>query len=152
VDDTTYVFRDDAWLDARREQRAAPKPTSIYEVHLASFRRVVEEGNRSLTYRELGEALATYAKQMGFTHVELLPPMEHPFGGSWGYQVTGYFAPSARGGTPDDFRAMVDHLHAEGIGVLLDWVPAHFPRDAWALARFDGTADYEHLDPRQGEH
>ncbi len=125
---------------------------SIYEVHLGSWRRNPLEGNRSLTYRELADELADYAADLGFTHVELLPVMEHPFCGSWGYQVTGYFAPTSRFGTPDDFRAFVDRLHERGIGVILDWVPGHFPRDEWALARFDGTALYEHADPRRGEH
>ena len=125
---------------------------SIYEVHLGSWRRVPEDGGRSLTYRELGVQLAEYATHMGFTHVQLLPVMEHPFYGSWGYQTTGYFAPTARYGTPDDFKAMVDTLHQAGIGVLLDWVPSHFPTDAHALAEFDGTHLFEHADPKQGFH
>ena len=125
---------------------------STYEVHLGSWRRVPEEGNRPLTYLELAEQLPDYVADLGFTHVELMPVAEHPFGGSWGYQVTSYYAPTARYGTPDDFRALVDALHAKGIGVIVDWVPAHFPKDDWALARFDGTALYEHADPRQGEH
>ena len=125
---------------------------SIYEVHLGSWRRVPEDGDRSLTYRELAEQLPDYVADLGFTHVELMPVAEHPFGGSWGYQVTSYYAPTARYGSPDDFRALVDALHAKGIGVIVDWVPAHFPKDDWALARFDGTALYEHADPRQGEH
>ena len=135
---------------ARREMLRSP--LSIYEVHLGSWRRVPEENNRWLTYREMAPLLADYVTDMGFTHVELLPVMEHPFSGSWGYQVTGYFAPSARWGTPDDFRYFIDHLHQRGIGVILDWVPAHFPTDAFALGRFDGTALYEHLDPRKGHH
>ena len=118
---------------------------SVYEVHLGSWRP-------GLGYRELAEQLTAYVVELGFTHVEFLPVMEHPFGGSWGYQVTGYYAPTARFGDPDDFRHLVDRLHAAGIGVILDWVPAHFPRDEWALARFDGTPLYEHPDPRRGEH
>ena len=110
------------------------------------------EDNRSLTYEELADELAAYVVELGFTHVELLPVMEHPFSGSWGYQVSGYYAPTSRLGTPDDFRAFVDRLHQAGVGVILDWVPAHFPRDDWALARFDGTALYEHADPRRGAH
>jgi 1,4-alpha-glucan branching enzyme len=125
---------------------------SIYEVHLGSWRRAVDEGNRPLTYRETAHQLADYVTEMGFTHVELLPVMEHPYDPSWGYQVTGYYAPTSRYGSPDDFKYFVDHLHQRGIGVLLDWVPAHFPKDAPALRRFDGTALYEHEDPRQGEH
>ena len=125
---------------------------SIYEVHLGSWRLNPLEGNRSLTYLELADELAAYALDMGFTHIELLPVMAHPFSGSWGYQVTGYFAPTPRYGSPDDFRAFVDRLHANGLGVILDWVPAHFPRDDFALARFDGTALYEHADPRRGAH
>jgi len=121
-------------------------------VHLGSWRRNPVEGGRTLTYLELADELADYANRLGFTHVELLPVMEHPYSGSWGYQVTGFFAPTARFGTPDEFRAFVDRLHAAGVGVLLDWVPAHFPRDDWALARFDGTALYEHEDPRRGAH
>jgi 1,4-alpha-glucan branching enzyme len=125
---------------------------SVYEVHLASWRRVPEEGGRVLGYRELGLQLAAYCTQMGFTHVELMPPSEYPFDGSWGYQVTGFYAPTHRFGSPLDFMAMVDALHRGGIGVIVDWVPAHFPRDFFALARFDGTHLYEHADPRLGEH
>jgi 1,4-alpha-glucan branching enzyme len=121
------------------------RPISIYEVHLGSWRQ-------GLSYLELAEQLGTYVKEMGFTHVELMPVMEHPFAGSWGYQVTGFFAPTSRFGSPDEFRAFVDSLHRQGIGVILDWVPAHFPRDDWALARFDGTELYEHSDPRRGAH
>ena len=131
---------------------AMASPMSVYEVHLGSWRRVPEEGNRSLTYREMAEQLPDYVVDLGFTHVELMPVAEHPFGGSWGYQVTSYYAPTSRFGTPDDFRFLVDALHARGIGVIVDWVPAHFPKDDFALARFDGTALYEHADPRQGEH
>ena len=128
------------------------KPISCYEVHLGSWRLNPLEGNRSLTYVELADELADYVLDLGFTHVELMPVMEHPFAGSWGYQVTGYYAPTSRFGSPDDFRLFVDRLHRRGLGVVLDWVPAHFPRDEWALARFDGTALYEHADPRRGAH
>ncbi len=145
-----YRFADDRWMDERGSRDPLRAPLSIYEVHLGSWRRVPEERNRWLTYRELGPALADYVSDLGFTHVELLPVMEHPFSGSWGYQVSGYFAPTARFGTPDDFRSFVDALHRRNIGVILDWVPGHFPTDAFALARFDGTALYEHLDPRRG--
>jgi 1,4-alpha-glucan branching enzyme len=152
VYESRYEWRDDEWLDRRRAADALRGPMSIYEVHLGSWRLNPLEGNRPLSYLELADELADYVNDMGFTHVELLPVMEHPFAGSWGYQVTGYFAPTARFGSPDDYRAFVDRLHAAGIGVILDWVPAHFPRDDWALARFDGTALYEHEDPRRGAH
>src|SRR5678815_2811572 len=125
---------------------------SIYEVHFGSWRRQLEEANRPFTYREMAYALADYAVEMGFSHIEFLPLKEHPYGPSWGYQVSYYYAPSARYGMPDDFRFLIDHLHQRGIGVIMDWVPAHFPKDAFALGRFDGSALYEHLDPRQGEH
>ncbi|MGH8670941.1 MAG: 1,4-alpha-glucan branching protein GlgB, partial [Burkholderiales bacterium] len=128
------------------------RPISVYEVHLGSWRRVPSENNRSLTYREAADALADYVADLGFTHVELMPVMEHPFLGSWGYQVTGYFAPTRRYGDPDELRYLIDHLHRRGIGVILDWVPAHFPQDYFSLGRFDGTALYEHLDPRRGQH
>jgi 1,4-alpha-glucan branching enzyme len=147
-----YRWGDARWLAERRERQAPGAPLSIYEVHLGSWRRVPEEGNRSLGYREAAERLATHCERLGFTHVELLPVMEHPFAGSWGYQVTGFFAPTARFGSPDDFRWFVDHLHRHGIGVILDWVPAHFPDDPHGLARFDGSALYEHADPREGRH
>jgi 1,4-alpha-glucan branching enzyme len=151
-----YVSRhdwaDDEWLERRRASDPLAEPVSIYEVHLESWRRNPLEGNRSLTYLELADELADYANDLGFTHVELLPVMAHPFPGSWGYQVTGYFAPTPRLGEPDDLRAFVERLHGHGLGVILDWVPAHFPRDEWALARFDGTALYEHADPRRGAH
>ena len=150
VFDSAYEWRDADWLAARESPLA--RPVSIYEVHLGSWRLNPHEGNRPLTYAELGEELAEYVSSLGFTHVELLPVMEHPYAPSWGYQVTGYFAATARFGSPDDFRAFVDRMHAAGIGVILDWVPAHFPKDDWALARFDGTALYEHEDPRRGEH
>jgi 1,4-alpha-glucan branching enzyme len=154
----SVVFRDrhewdDAdWLERREATSLWASPVSIYEAHLGSWRLNPLEGNRSLSYRELGEELGGYVKDLGFTHVELLPVMEHPFTGSWGYQVSGYYAPTSRFGTPDDFRGFVDALHRAGVGVILDWVPAHFPRDEFALARFDGTALYEHADPRRGAH
>jgi 1,4-alpha-glucan branching enzyme len=147
-----YQWRDAEFLKQRAASDPLRRPISIYEVHIGSWRRVVEEGDRPLTWAEAGAQLADYVAEMGFTHVELLPVAEHPFGGSWGYQVTGYFAPTARHGHPDEFRALIDALHARGIGVILDWVPAHFPTDAYALSRFDGTAVYEHEDPRQGAH
>jgi 1,4-alpha-glucan branching enzyme len=152
VERREHRFRDEAWLVRRARGDLLRRPLSIYEVHLASWRRVPEEGNRPLRYREIAPLLSEYAADMGFTHVEFMPVMEHPFGPSWGYQVTSYFAPTARLGTPDDLRFLIDALHEKGIGVILDWVPAHFPKDAWALGRFDGTALYEHLDPREGEH
>ncbi len=145
-----YAWRDDAWIQRRAIADPVREPMLVYEVHLASWRR--GEDNRVLSYREIAPLLAEHVKSLGFTHVELLPVLEHPYGGSWGYQVGGYFAPTSRHGSPDDFRALVDALHAEGIGVLLDWVPAHFPKDDWALRRFDGTACYEHEDPRLGDH
>jgi 1,4-alpha-glucan branching enzyme len=144
--------QDALWLRERQEEQALEQPISIYEVHLGSWRLNSLEGNRSLTYLELADELCAYVKDLGFTHVELLPVMAHPFQGSWGYQVTGYFAPTPFYGSPDDFRAFVDRMHQNGVGVILDWVPAHFPRDEFALARFDGTALYEHSDPRRGEH
>jgi 1,4-alpha-glucan branching enzyme len=147
-----HTWGDANWLQHRAGSRPWAQPMSIYEVHLGSWRWNSLDGNRSLTYLELADELGDYVVDMGFTHVELLPVMEHPFGGSWGYQVTGFFAPTARYGTPDDFRKFVERLHARGIGVILDWVPAHFPRDDFALARFDGTALYEHADPRRGSH
>jgi 1,4-alpha-glucan branching enzyme len=152
VFESTHAWSDDPWLAARAMVDPLRAPMSIYEVHLGSWRRNTLDGNRSLTYLELADELGDYVKDLGFTHVELMPIMEHPFAGSWGYQVTGYYAPTSRFGTPDDFRTFVDRLHGKGIGVILDWVPAHFPRDDWALARFDGTALYEHEDPRIGAH
>lgn len=149
---SVYKFRDRAWMKRRAQRQAWREPLSIYEVHLGSWRRITEEENRPLTYREIAPLLADYAIENGFTHVEFLPLKEHPYGPSWGYQVSAYYAPSARYGTPDDFRFLVDHLHQKGVGVFMDWVPAHFPKDAFALARFDGTALYEHEDPRKGEH
>src|SRR5919106_160652 len=149
--ESKYKFRDTKWMKARAGREHFRKPLSIYEVHFGSWRRI-EAGNRPFTYREMAEPLAEYAREMGFTHVEFLPLKEHPYGPSWGYQVTYYYAPSARYGEPDDFRYLIDYLHQQGIGVIMDWVPAHFPKDAWALGRFDGSALYEHLDPRKGEH
>ncbi len=143
---------DREWLTVRSEQQPLGRPISIYEVHLGSWRLNTLEGNRPLTYLELADELSAYVKDMGFTHVELLPVMQHPFSGSWGYQVTGYYAPAARWGHPDELRQFVERMHSSGVGVILDWVPAHFPRDQFALARFDGTALYEHNDPRRGAH
>ena len=150
--ETDFVFNDEEWMATRGRREAGRSPISIYEMHLGSWRRVPEEQHRSLTYREMAPWLAEYVNDLGFTHVQLMPVMEHPFTGSWGYQVTGYFAPTARYGSPDDFRYLVDYLHRHGIGVILDWVPAHFPTDAFALGRFDGTALFEHLDARKGHH
>lgn len=147
-----YAWGDAQWIAEREKRQHRNAPISIYEVHLGSFRRVPEDRNRSLSYRELAPLLADHCEKHGFTHVELLPVMEHPFDGSWGYQVTGYFAPTSRFGTPQDFMAFVDHLHRRNIGVIVDWVPAHFPTDAHGLARFDGTGLYEHEDPRKGFH
>ena len=149
---STYKFNDAKWLKAREKRQHFREPLSIYEVHFGSWRRKIEESNRPFTYREMAEALTNYVLEMGFTHVEFLPLKEHPYGPSWGYQVSYYFAPSARYGTPDDLRYLIDHLHQHDIGVIMDWVPAHFPKDAFALGRFDGSALYEHLDARKGEH
>jgi 1,4-alpha-glucan branching enzyme len=143
---------DASWLSQRSEAQPLTRPVSIYEVHLGSWRLNTLEGNRSLTYTELADELSAYVHDMGFTHIELLPVMAHPFIGSWGYQVTSYYAPTPRYGHPDDLRQFVQRMHESGVGVILDWVPAHFPRDQFALARFDGTALYEHADPRRGEH
>ena len=145
-----YAWEDAEWMGARSGRRWLNEPVSIYEVHLESWMR--GPGNEMLTYRELAERLVEYVKRMNYTHVELMPIMEHPYGGSWGYQVTGYFAPTSRFGTPDDFRFFVDRCHQAGLAVILDWVPGHFPRDAHGLWHFDGTALYEHADPRQGEY
>jgi 1,4-alpha-glucan branching enzyme len=150
--DLDYGWGDQQWMAGRASRNAIDAPMSIYEVHLGSWRRVAAEGNRSLSYRELAVELADHVKRLGFTHVELLPVMEHPFFGSWGYQTTGYFAPSSRYGTPQDFKYLVDTLHQQGIGVILDWVPSHFPNDDHGLSRFDGTHLFEHADPRQGYH
>jgi len=147
-----FEWSDDDWIARREKSDPRREPVAMYEVHLGSWARVPEEGNRPLSYREAAPRLAAHAKKLGFTHIELLPVAEHPFAGSWGYQVSGYYAPTARFGTPDDFRFFVDHCHREGVGVIVDWVPAHFPKDDWALRRFDGTALFEHEDPRRGEH
>ena len=154
VTQSRYEWQDAAWFAARAATDLLHAPVSIYECHLGSWRFTQDTGGgwRPLTYREAAEVLPGYLTDLGFTHVEFLPVAEHPFSGSWGYQVTGYYAPTARFGTPDDFRYLVDRLHQAGIGVLVDWVCGHFPKDDWALARFDGTALYEHADPRLGEH
>ncbi len=147
----SYPWGDDAWVESRGSRQALDQPLNIYEVHLSSWRRNPED-NRVLGYRQLAHQLVDYVKEMGYTHIELLPVTEHPFEGSWGYQSTGYFAPTCRFGTPDDFKYFVDHCHQNQIGVLLDWVPAHFPKDAHGLAYFDGAALYEYEDPRRGDH
>lgn len=156
-----YSWSDQEWMKKRAGSDSKQSPMSIYEVHLGSwFRKEVEldEGGAAIVgsefyhYREIAEKLAEYVKDMGYTHVELLPIMEHPLDASWGYQVTGYYAPTSRYGTPDDFMYFMDYMHKQGIGVILDWVPAHFPRDSFGLASFDGTCVYEHKDPRQGAH
>ncbi|HXP89339.1 MAG TPA: 1,4-alpha-glucan branching protein GlgB [Fibrobacteria bacterium] len=152
ADLSVFDWSDSEWMRVRGAQDPLKRPVSIYEVHLGSWARVPEDEGRFLSYRELAPRLASYVKELGFTHVELMPITEHPFDGSWGYQATGYFAPTSRYGSAQDFMAFVDHLHAEGIGVILDWVPAHFPKDFPGLAFFDGTHLYEHADPRQGEH
>ncbi len=152
VTESHHKWKDAKFLERRREEVPLGQPISIYEVHLGSWRLNTLEDNRPLTYLELADELSAYATDLGFTHVELLPVMAHPFSGSWGYQVTGYFAPMPRPGSPDDLRQFVDRMHERGVGVILDWVPAHFPRDEFALARFDGTALYEHADPRRGAH
>jgi 1,4-alpha-glucan branching enzyme len=149
---SAYAWHDETWLAARAAKQKRDAPISIYEVHLGSWQRIPEQGDRFLTYRELAERLIPYVAELGFTHIELLPITEHPFDLSWGYQTTGWFAPTRRFGEPDDFRAFVDAAHAAGIGVILDWVPGHFPTDAHALGNFDGTPLYEHADPREGFH
>jgi 1,4-alpha-glucan branching enzyme len=150
--DLDYDWADGAWMRGRGGRLGRGAPVSVYEVHLGSWRRVPEEGGRSLGYREIAPLLADHVERMGFTHVELLPVMEHPFYGSWGYQTTGYFAPTSRWGSPQDFMALIDHLHQRGIGVILDWVPSHFPGDEHGLGFFDGTYLYEHADPRRRIH
>jgi len=150
--DLDYSWNDREWMETRTRSDALNRPMSVYEVHLGSWKRIPEDGFRSLNYPEMVSQLPAYVKEMGFTHVEFLPIMEHPFFGSWGYQTSGYFAPSARYGTPQDFMALVDALHQHGIGVILDWVPSHFPTDEHGLGYFDGTHLYEHADPRQGRH
>ncbi len=150
--DLAYRWNDGDWMAKRADRQNLSAPISIYEVHLGSWRRVAEEGNRWLTYREMAPRLADYVKRLGFTHVQFLPVMEHPFYGSWGYQVTGFFGPTRRYGNPQDLMYLIDYLHQNDIGVILDWVPAHFPMDEHGLAYFDGTYLYEHADPRQGYH
>ncbi len=147
-----FEWNDNDWLKRRAESDHLGEPISIYEIHLGSWARIPEENNRWLTYRELAKRIVPYVQEHGFTHIELLPVMEHPFDASWGYQVTGYFAPTSRYGTPQDFMYFVDYCHQNGIGVILDWVPAHFPKDQYALGEYDGTHLYEHADPRKGEH
>jgi 1,4-alpha-glucan branching enzyme len=152
VDLTNYQWSDRSWLAAREKKNWLNSPISVYEVHLGSWRRVPEDKDRWLTYRELADQLVAYVKEMGYSHIELLPVMEHPFDGSWGYQTLGYFSATSRFGSPTDFMYFVDRCHQAGIGVILDWTPAHFPRDTHGLAQFDGTHLYEHADPRQGAH
>jgi len=147
-----HLWKDAEWMDRRERNNPLHGPINIYEVHLGSWKRVPEQANRYLTYRELAGTLVPYAREMGYTHLELLPVTEHPFDGSWGYQTVGYYAPTSRFGTPDEFKAFVDACHQAGLGVIVDWVPSHFPTDAHGLARFDGTALYEHEDPRRGLH
>jgi 1,4-alpha-glucan branching enzyme len=150
--DLSYAWGDDSWMHDRHRYNSLQRPMAIYEVHLGSWRRVPEEGGRFLTYRELAPQLTEHAQKLGFTHVEFLPIMEHPFYGSWGYQTTGYFAPTSRYGPPVDFMFLVDYLHQHDIGVILDWVPSHFPNDEHGLVYFDGSHLFEHADPRQGIH
>ncbi|MGA2404848.1 MAG: 1,4-alpha-glucan branching enzyme, partial [Syntrophobacteraceae bacterium] len=149
-----YEWADTEWMRTRKERQKFEAPMSIYEVHLGSWRKAPHKdlGHRWLTYRELAEELVPYVKEMGYTHIQLMPVTEHPFDGSWGYQTIGYFAPTSRYGTPDDFRHFVDTAHQAGLGIIMDWVPAHFPKDGHGLSFFDGTHLYEHADPRQGEH
>ena len=147
--DSSFQWKDQKWMDARNSSFPTLGPLSIYEIHLGSWKK---DGDDFLTYRELARELVSYVKDMGYTHVEIMGLLEHPFDGSWGYQVTGYYAPTSRYGSPEDFRYFVDYLHRKGIGVILDWVPAHFPRDAHGLADFDGAPLYEYADPRKGEH
>jgi 1,4-alpha-glucan branching enzyme len=147
-----YQWRDAAWMKKRGANNALDAPVSIYEAHLGSWMRAPEEGSRYLSYRELAHKLVEYVKNLGYTHIELLPVTEHPYDGSWGYQTVGYYAPTSRHGEPDDFMYFVDYCHRNDVGVILDWVPAHFPKDGHGLAYFDGTHLYEHSDPRKGEH
>lgn len=150
---TDFPWTDKAWLEQRKKTDYKKSPMLVYEIHLGSWKKPEEESGREFyNYREIAKELAPYVKEMGYTHVELMPVMEHPFDASWGYQVTGYYAPTARYGTPEDFMYFMDYMHSQGIGVILDWVPAHFPRDTFGLAAFDGTCLYEHWDPRQGSH
>lgn len=149
---TTYQWKDSDWLHTRKIKNYKNEPMNILELHLGSFRKPNNSDREFYNYKELAPMVSDYVLEMGYTHVELMPVMEHPFDGSWGYQVTGYYAPTARYGSPDDFMYFIDFLHEKGIGVILDWVPAHFPKDSFGLASFDGTCLYEHLDPRQGTH
>ena len=151
ADLTKYIWKDQTWMKERKKIQTEDAPMFVYEMHLASWKKP-EDGREFYNYRELAPMIVAYVKEMGYTHVELMPVMEHPFDASWGYQVTGYYAPTSRYGSPEDFMYFVDTLHQAGIGVILDWVPAHFPRDTFGLANFDGTCLYEHLDPRQGYH
>ena len=150
--DFDYAWGDDKWLKTRREKVNKPQPWSVYEVHPGSWKKIPKDGNRSLNYRELADDLVPYVKKMGFTHVELMPVMEHPYFPSWGYQITGYFAPTSRSGKPEDLMYLIDTFHREGIGVILDWVPSHFPSDIHGLYLFDGTHLFEYADPRRGFH
>ncbi|BCJ94586.1 1,4-alpha-glucan branching enzyme GlgB [Anaerocolumna cellulosilytica] len=147
-----YIWKDKKWMAERKSTDFYSQPVNIYELHLGSFKKPSDGTREFYNYRELAPMISEYVKDMGYTHVELLPVMEHPYDGSWGYQVTGYYAPTARYGTPDDFMYFIDYMHEEGIGVILDWVPAHFPKDTFGLSNFDGTSLYEHKDPKQGEH
>ncbi|MDB6118487.1 MAG: 1,4-alpha-glucan branching enzyme, partial [Verrucomicrobiaceae bacterium] len=151
-DYSRFTWADGEWMKKRASEDIYTKPMSIYELHIGSWKRLPGENNRSLSYLELADELIPYVKGLGFTHIELMPVSEYPFDGSWGYQVTGYFAPTSRFGNPDDFREFVDRCHQAGLGVIVDWVPGHFPKDEHGLAKFDGTALYEHADPRLGEH
>ncbi|MCP4714285.1 MAG: 1,4-alpha-glucan branching enzyme, partial [Deltaproteobacteria bacterium] len=148
----TYKWHDKKWMNRRKKIDQLSRPMSIYEVHLGSWRRIVEEGNRSLTYREAADQLVAYVKEMSYTHIEFMPLSSHPYDPSWGYQVAGYYSATPRYGSPNDLMYLVDICHRNGIGVILDWVPAHFPTDAHALAWFDGTCLYEHADPKKGKH
>lgn len=150
--DSNFQWTDTQWMDRRKARSGKPQPYSVYEMHIGSWKRVPEKGNQSMTYRDMARDLPAYLKELGFTHVEFMPVMEHPFFGSWGYQVTGYFAPSSRFGNPEDFMYLIDCLHQEGIGVILDWVPSHFPSDMHGLHYFDGTFLYEHANPQKGYH
>ena len=147
-----FVWKDEKWQKKKAKNTTKEEPMSVYELHLGSFKKPTEEDGSFYNYRELAVMVADYVKKMGYTHIELLPVMEHPFDGSWGYQVTGYYAPTSRYGSPEDFKYFVNYMHEQNIGVILDWVPAHFPRDTFGLAEFDGTCLYEHKDPRQGSH
>ena len=150
--DLNYEWKDQTWMKTRKQKARKPQPYSVYEVHLGSWKKVINEDNRSMTYREMAQEMVAYVLEMGFTHVEFMPVMEHPYTPSWGYQLIGYFAASSRFGTPEELMLLIDAFHQAGIGVLLDWVPSHFPSDAHGLAYYDGTHLYEHADPRKGYH